>query len=192
MIWLFNGHRLQAGMHRVTMGCSAVRFLQIPFVVTPPRLPLLLSLALMPKSYESGQLLYQAGWKWAWCVGICWTKGHRKVPFNQSPLFFITAFFAYFLNLGLELVSKNNLWLILRQQLSVSRQGTQPSTCIWCSAEPLPLLLGQSGPARAHGPTYLGCWPLSGSTWEVWWMVLRLRRCGPTSSFRTEAAGQRE
>lgn len=36
-------------------------FLQIPFVVTPPRLPLLLSLALMPKSYESGQLLYQAG-----------------------------------------------------------------------------------------------------------------------------------
>ena len=71
MIWLYNGHRLQAGMHRVTMGCSAVRFLQIPFVVTPPRLPLLLSLALMPKSYESGQLLYQAGWKWAWCVGIC-------------------------------------------------------------------------------------------------------------------------
>ena len=70
-----NGHRLQAGMHRVTMGCSAVRFLQIPFVVTPPRLPLLLSLALMPKSYESGQLLYQAGWKWPWnmleYVGIC-------------------------------------------------------------------------------------------------------------------------
>eukprot|EP00435_Cladocopium_sp_Y103_P055925 s912_g18.t1 len=36
-------------------------FLHIPFVVTPPRLPLLLSLVLMPKSYESGQLLYQAG-----------------------------------------------------------------------------------------------------------------------------------
>lgn len=42
---------------------SAVRprFLQAPYVVTPPRLPLLMSLVLTPKSYESGQLLYQAG-----------------------------------------------------------------------------------------------------------------------------------
>jgi len=36
-------------------------FLQAPYVVTPPRLPLLMSLVLTPKSYESGQLLYQAG-----------------------------------------------------------------------------------------------------------------------------------
>ena len=39
----------------------APRFLQAPYVVTPPRLPLLMSLVLTPKSYESGQLLYQAG-----------------------------------------------------------------------------------------------------------------------------------
>ena len=37
------------------------RFLQAPYVVTPPRLPLLMPLVLTPKSYESGQLLYQAG-----------------------------------------------------------------------------------------------------------------------------------
>lgn len=106
-------------------------------------------------------------------VGLVrWNMLNKRAP--QSPIQTVPSFlhhcfyfWAYFLNLSIELVSKNNLWLILRQQLSVSRQGTQPSTCIWCSAEPLPLLLGQSGPARAHGPTYLGCWPLSGSTWEV-------------------------
>jgi len=38
------------------------RFLRVPFVIaTPPRLPLLLSLALTPKCYETGQLLYQSG-----------------------------------------------------------------------------------------------------------------------------------